>query len=86
VIAAYLTTALVVGGVGAWHLLRARRAGEPATEGVRVMFSMAMWMAALVAPGADLRRRSARPQHARASARQGDGDGGHYEDYPTGAR
>jgi cytochrome bd ubiquinol oxidase subunit I len=45
VIAAYLTTALVVGGVGAWHLLRGR-----ATAEVRVMFSMAMWMAALVAP------------------------------------
>jgi cytochrome bd ubiquinol oxidase subunit I len=45
VIAAYLTTALVVGGAGAWHLLRGR--GTPA---VRTMFSMAMWMAALVAP------------------------------------
>jgi len=45
VIAAYLTTALVVGGVGAWHLLRGRGTPE-----VRKMFSMAMWMAALVAP------------------------------------
>jgi cytochrome bd ubiquinol oxidase subunit I len=45
VIAAYLTTALVVGGVAAYHLLR-RKAGEES----RVMFSMAMWMAALVAP------------------------------------
>src|SRR5204863_3244306 len=45
VIAAYLTTALAVGGVGAWHLLRARSTAE-----VRTMFSMAMWMAALVAP------------------------------------
>jgi cytochrome d ubiquinol oxidase subunit I len=45
VIAAYLTTALAVGGVGAWHLLRGR-----ATPEVRTMFSMAMWMAALVAP------------------------------------
>ncbi|HEX8654785.1 MAG TPA: cytochrome ubiquinol oxidase subunit I [Allosphingosinicella sp.] len=45
VIAAYLTTALVVGGVGAWHLLRGR--DDPA---VRTSFSMAMWMAALVAP------------------------------------
>ncbi|HEX9932245.1 MAG TPA: cytochrome ubiquinol oxidase subunit I [Allosphingosinicella sp.] len=45
VIAAYLTTALVVGGVGAWHLLRRRDTPE-----VRKMFSMAMWMAALVAP------------------------------------
>ena len=45
VIAAYLTTALVVGGVGASHLLRGRGSAE-----VRKMFSMAMWMAALVAP------------------------------------
>ena len=45
VLAAYLTTAFVVGAVGAWHLLR-----ESGNEGARVMFSMAMWMAALVAP------------------------------------
>ena len=45
VLAAYLTTALVVGGVGAWHLLRAR-----SNEGARTMFSMAMWMLACVAP------------------------------------
>ncbi len=45
VLAAYLTTAFVVGAVGAWHLLRDRR-----NEGARVMFSMAMWMAAVVAP------------------------------------
>ena len=45
VIAAYLTTALVVGGVGAWHLLKTRDTPE-----VRTMFSMAMWMLAIVAP------------------------------------
>jgi cytochrome d ubiquinol oxidase subunit I len=45
VLAAYLTTALVVGAVGAWHLLRDRHLAGP-----RVMFSMAMWMATLVAP------------------------------------
>ena len=45
VLAAYLTTALVVGAVGAWHLLRDQHLAGP-----RVMFSMAMWMAALVAP------------------------------------
>jgi cytochrome d ubiquinol oxidase subunit I len=45
VIAAYLTTALVVGAVGAWHLLR-----DSKQEHSRKMFSMAMWMAALVAP------------------------------------
>jgi cytochrome d ubiquinol oxidase subunit I len=44
-LAAYLTTAFVVGAVGAWHLLR-DRSHRPA----RVMFSMAMWMAALVTP------------------------------------
>jgi cytochrome bd ubiquinol oxidase subunit I len=45
VIAAYLTTALVVGAVGAWHLLR-----DKYNDASRVMFSMAMWMAAIVAP------------------------------------
>lgn len=45
VLAAYLTTSLVVGAVGAWHLLRDRHLAGP-----RVMFSMAMWMATLVAP------------------------------------
>ena len=45
VLAAYLTTAFVVGGAAAFHLLRDKR-----NEGARVMFSMAMWMAAVVAP------------------------------------
>jgi len=45
VIAAYLTTSLAVGGVGAWHLLR-----DASNPGARTMFSMAMWMAAIVAP------------------------------------
>jgi cytochrome d ubiquinol oxidase subunit I len=45
VLAAYLSVAFVVGATGAWHLLRDRT--NPAA---RVMFSMAMWMAALVAP------------------------------------
>ena len=45
VIAAYLTTAFAVGGVGAWHLLK-----DGTNPGARKMFSMAMWMAALVAP------------------------------------
>jgi len=45
VLAAYLTTAFVIGGTGAWHLLRARR-----DRSARIMFSMAMWMALLVAP------------------------------------
>ena len=45
VMAAYLTTAFVVGGVGAWHLIK-----DEANPHARVMFSMAMWMAALVTP------------------------------------
>lgn len=45
VIAAYLTTALTVGAVGAFHLLEDRRNAH-----ARTMFSMAMWMAAFVAP------------------------------------
>jgi cytochrome d ubiquinol oxidase subunit I len=45
VLAAYLTTAFVVGAVGAYHLLR-----DSHLAGPRVMFSMAMWMATLVAP------------------------------------
>ena len=44
-LAAYLTTAFVVGAVGALHLLRDR-----SNAAARVMFSMAMWMAAIVAP------------------------------------
>ena len=44
-LAAYLTTAFAVGGVGAWHLLR-----ENDNAPARAMFSMALWMAAIVAP------------------------------------
>ncbi|MBV0911626.1 cytochrome ubiquinol oxidase subunit I [Anianabacter salinae] len=44
--AAYLTTAFIVGGVGAWHLLK----GRYGNMGVRRMFSMAMWMIAVTAP------------------------------------
>jgi cytochrome d ubiquinol oxidase subunit I len=85
VIAAYLTTALVVGGVGAWHLLKARRRGEQATQGVRTMFSMAMWMAALVAPlqivvGDFHGLNTLEHQPAKVMAMEG-----HYENYPNGA-
>ncbi|MGA9866652.1 MAG: cytochrome ubiquinol oxidase subunit I [Acetobacteraceae bacterium] len=45
VLACYLCVALLVGAVGAWHLLR-----DQQNQGARVMFSMAMWMAAIVAP------------------------------------
>ena len=49
VTAAYLTTAFIVGGVAALHLLRGRERGEEMAA-TRTMFSMAMWMAAIVAP------------------------------------
>ena len=55
-LAAYLTTAFVVGSVGAYHLLKQKRSNSQSTqsnlstEAVRTMFSMAMWMAAIVAP------------------------------------
>jgi cytochrome d ubiquinol oxidase subunit I len=80
VIAAYLTTALVVGGVGAWHLLRGRD-----TAGVRKMFSMALWMAALVAPVqifvGDLHGlNTLEHQPAKVMAMEG-----HFESYPDGA-
>src|SRR5215217_4475094 len=45
VLAAFLTTAFAVGAVGAWHLLRDR-----SNRQARIMFSMAMWMAAIVTP------------------------------------
>ncbi|ORE96945.1 cytochrome ubiquinol oxidase subunit I [Aurantimonas sp. 22II-16-19i] len=45
VLAAYLTTAFVVGAVGAFHLLHNRY-----NASARKMFSMALWMAVIVAP------------------------------------
>ena len=45
VLAAYLATAFVVGAVGAWHLIRDR-----SNAVALLMFSMALWMAAVVAP------------------------------------
>jgi cytochrome d ubiquinol oxidase subunit I len=58
VLAAYLTTAFVVGGVAAFHLLKMRlqKVALATPErlasqlAVRTMFSMAMWMAACVTP------------------------------------
>jgi cytochrome d ubiquinol oxidase subunit I len=80
VLAAYLTTALVVGAVGAWHLLKGR--DNPA---VRTSFSMAMWMAALVAPiqivAGDLHGlNTLEHQPAKVLAMEGD-----YEPSPNGA-
>jgi len=42
---AYLSTSMIVGAVGAWHLLR-----DSANRNARLMFSMAMWMVTFVAP------------------------------------
>ncbi|MBD8483206.1 cytochrome ubiquinol oxidase subunit I [Pseudomonas coleopterorum] len=44
-IAAFVATAFFVGASAAWHLLRGRN-----TPAIRRMFSMAMWMALIVAP------------------------------------
>ena len=80
VIAAYLTTAFVVGAVGAWHLLKDR-----ANPGARTMFSMAMWMAALVAPiqifaGDEHGLNTLEHQPAKIMAMEG-----HYDSHPHGA-
>ncbi|WP_305067286.1 cytochrome ubiquinol oxidase subunit I [Marinicella meishanensis] len=44
-LAAFLTTAFLVGGVAAWHLLKDR-----SNSAAKLMFSMAMWMALIVSP------------------------------------
>lgn len=80
VIAAYLTTALVVGAAGAWHLLK-----DSKQEHARKMFSMAMWMAALVAPVqifvGDLHGlNTLEHQPAKVMAMEG-----HYQSHPDGA-
>jgi cytochrome bd ubiquinol oxidase subunit I len=80
VIAAYLTTALAVGAVGAWHLLK-----DAKREHARKMFSMAMWMAALVAPVqilvGDLHGlNTLEHQPAKVMAMEG-----HFESHPNGA-
>jgi len=80
VLAAYLTTALVVGGVGGLHLLRDR-----ADAAARRMFSMAMWMLILVAPlqiaAGDFHGiNTLEHQPAKVMAMEG-----HYESHPDGA-
>lgn len=79
-IAAFLTTAFAVGGVGAWHLLRDRD-----NPGARTMFSMAMWMAAIVAPiqifVGDLHGlNTLEHQPVKVMAMEG-----HYQSHPAGA-
>ncbi len=78
--AAYLTTAFAVGAVGAWHLLK-----DKANPGARKMFSMAMWMAAIVAPlqifAGDMHGlNTLEHQPAKVMAMEG-----HYESHPEGA-
>ena len=80
VIAAYLTTSLVVGATGAWHLLKNRN--EPHA---RKIFSMAMWMAAIVAPiqilaGDAHGLNTLEYQPAKVMAMEG-----HYDSHPNGA-
>lgn len=80
VIGAYLTTALAVGATGAWHLLR--KHDDPPS---RVMFSMAMWMLAIVAPiqilvGDEHGLNTLAHQPAKIMAMEG-----HYQSHPNGA-
>jgi cytochrome d ubiquinol oxidase subunit I len=80
VLAAYLTTSLVVGAVGAFHLMR-----DQHLAGARVMFSMAMWMATLVAPiqilaGDQHGLNTLEHQPAKVMAMEG-----HYQSHPDGA-
>ncbi|PHR61291.1 MAG: cytochrome ubiquinol oxidase subunit I [Robiginitomaculum sp.] len=80
VLAAFLTTAFVVGAVGAWHLLKDKN-----TATARKMFSMAMWMAAIIAPiqilAGDLHGiNTLEYQPAKVMAMEG-----HYESHPHGA-
>jgi len=80
VLAAYLTTSLVVGGVGAWHLLRDR-----SNRGARVMFSMAMGMVAVTAPlqilaGDAHGLNTLEHQPAKVMAMEG-----HFQSHPDGA-
>jgi len=79
VLAAYLTTAFMVGAVGAWHLLR--RSGARAAG---IMFSMAMWMALAVTPlqiiAGDLHGlNTLAHQPAKIAAMEG-----HYASFPEG--
>ncbi len=72
VMASYLSVAFVVGATGAWHLLRDRK-----NEASRMMFSMAMWMAAIVAPAQVLMgdihgRNTLQYQPAKIAAMEGD--------------
>ncbi len=80
VLAAFLTTALVIGGVGGLHLLR-----NSSSQNARLMFSMAMWMLITVAPlqifAGDLHGlNTLKYQPAKIAAMEG-----HYETHKGGA-
>ncbi len=80
VLGAYLTTALVVGAVGAWHLLK-----DKTNAGARVMFNMAMGLVAVAAPiqifAGDLHGlNTLEHQPAKVMAMEG-----HFESHPDGA-
>lgn len=80
VLAAYLTTALVVGAAGGWHLLR-----DASNKGARKMFAMAMGMIVVVAPiqifVGDLHGlNTLEHQPAKIMAMEG-----HYRSHPDGA-
>lgn len=80
VLAAYLTTAFVVAGTAGWQFVRGR-----ATDGTRKMFSMAMWMAAIVTPiqifvGDSQGLNTLEHQPVKVMAMEG-----HFESHPDGA-
>ncbi len=80
VLGAYLTTALVVGAVGAWHLLK-----DKTNPGARVMFNMAMGLVAVAAPiqifAGDMHGlNTLEHQPAKVMAMEG-----HFESHPDGA-
>ena len=85
VTAAYLTTAFIVGGVAALHLLRHRHRPDLVSPATRTMFSMAMWMAAVFAPvqiflGDMHGLNTLEHQPAKVMAMEG-----HFESHPGGA-
>jgi cytochrome bd ubiquinol oxidase subunit I len=80
VIAAFLTVSFVVGGVAGWHLLK-----DNTNRSTRRMFSMALWMAAVVAPiqifvGDAHGLNTLEYQPAKVMAMEG-----HYDSHPDGA-
>ncbi|WP_457646903.1 cytochrome ubiquinol oxidase subunit I [Profundibacter sp.] len=80
VLAAFLSTSFAVAGVAGWHLLKDRNNGTTMR-----MFSMAMWMAAVVAPiqiiaGDAHGLNTLEHQPAKVMAMEG-----HYDSHPDGA-